>query len=166
MEHLGLPSEEQLARAARLGVIAVPQSVFIHALGRNFRAYLGDAFLSRTYPLRSMLDAGLTVALSSDAPVVEDDSPFRGIQSAVDRLDDEGVAIAAGEAISAAEALFAYTMGGAIASGDEANRGSLEAGKWADFAVLSGNPLTTPIPALSDLVVHQTYVAGQLVFER
>jgi hypothetical protein len=147
-------------------VIAVPQSVFIHALGRNFRAYLPDAFLPHTYPLRAMHDAGLTVALSSDAPVVEDDSPFRGIQSAVDRLDDGGVAIAAGQSISAAEALYAYTMGGAIASGDEANRGSIEAGKWADFAVLSGNPLATPTPALSELVVHQTFLAGQLVFER
>jgi hypothetical protein len=166
IEHLGLPSGEQLARAARLGVIAVPQSVFLHALGRNFRAYLPDAFLHRTYPLRAMLDAGLTVALSSDAPVVEDDSPFRGIQSAVDRLDGEGVAIAADQSISAAEALFAYTMGGAIASGDEANRGSIEPGKWADFAVLSGNPLTTPTAALSELVAQQTYVAGQLVFER
>jgi predicted amidohydrolase YtcJ len=166
IEHLGLPSAEQLARAARLGVIAVPQSVFLHELGRNFRAYLPDPFLPRTYPLRAMLDAGITVALSSDAPVVENDSPFRGMQAAVDRCDDTGVAIAAEQSISAAEALFAYTMGGAIASGDEANRGSIEAGKWADLAVLSGNPLTTPTPLLSELVVHQTYLAGRLAFER
>jgi predicted amidohydrolase YtcJ len=166
IEHLGLPSQAQLERAARLGVIAVPQSVFLHELGRNFRACLPDAFLPRTYPLRDMLRAGLTIALSSDAPVVEDDSPFRGIQSAVDRLDGEGNAIAAGQAISAAEALYAYTMGGALASGDEANRGSLEVGKWADFVVLSASPLTTPTTGLSAIVADRTYLAGRLAFER
>ena len=166
IEHLGLPSADHLARAARLGVVAVPQSVFLHALGRNFRAYLPDLLLPRTYPLRDMLAAGLTVALSSDAPVVEDDNPFRGIQSAIDRLDGEGVAIAAAQSISVAEALYAYTMGGAVASGDEGNRGSIAVGKWADFAVLSGNPLTTPTAAIAELVVDRTYLAGRLVFER
>ena len=166
IEHLGLPSADHLARAARLGVIAVPQSVFLHALGRNFRAYLPDPLLPRTYPLRDMLAAGLTVALSSDAPVVENDNPFRGIQSAIDRLDGEGVAIAAAQSISVAEALYAYTMGGAVASGDEGNRGSIAVGKWADFAVLSGNPLTTPTAAIAELVVDRTYLAGRLVFER
>ena len=166
IEHLGLPSADHLARAARLGVIAVPQSVFLHALGRNFRAYLPDALLPRTYPLRDMLTAGLTIALSSDAPVVENDNPFRGIQSAIDRLDGDGVAIAATQSITVAEALYAYTMGGALASGDEDNRGSIAVGKWADFAVLSGNPLTTPTHAIAALVVDRTYLAGRLVFER
>ena len=147
-------------------MIAVPQSVFLHELGRNFRGSLPDDLLPRTYPIRDMLVAGLTVALSSDAPVVEDDSVFRGIQSAVDRLDDSGVAIAGEQGISAAEALFAYTMGGAIAAGDESNRGSIEAGKWADLAVLSGNPLTTGTATLAQIQVTQTWLGGRLVFER
>jgi predicted amidohydrolase YtcJ len=166
IEHLGLPDEEHLYRAAQLGVIAVPQSVFIHELGRNFRAYLPESLLERVYPIRDMLDAGLTVALSSDAPVVEDDSPFRGIQAAVDRRDDEGVAIAPDQSITVAEALWAYTMGGAAASGDKADRGSLAAGKWADFAVLSDNPLTTPVAALAEIQVERTYLAGRLAYER
>jgi predicted amidohydrolase YtcJ len=122
--------------------------------------------LRRAYPIRSMLDAGLTVALSSDAPVVEDDDPLRGIRSAVDRLDGAGGAIAPDQAISAVEALYAYTMGGAIASGDDGNRGSLAIGKWADLAILSGNPLTTPVERLTELVVDQTWVGGRLAYER
>ncbi|MEO8451650.1 MAG: amidohydrolase family protein, partial [Gemmatimonadota bacterium] len=166
IEHLGLPDSRQLSRAARLGVIAVPQSVFIHELGRNFRAYLPESLLGRAYPIRAMLDAGLTVALSSDAPVVEDDSPFRGMQAAADRLDAEGVAIAPDQAISVAEALHAYTMGAATASGDETNRGSLTAEKWADFAVLTSNPLTAPVAAIAGIRVERTYLAGRLAFER
>ena len=166
IEHLGLPDAGQLARAARLGVIAVPQSVFVYELGRNFRQYLPDDLLPRAYPIRAMLRAGLTVALSSDAPVVEDDDPLRGIRSAVERRDDEGFLIAPDQAISATEALYAYTMGGAIAAGDDDNRGGLTAGKWADLAVLSGNPLTTPVEALTGLVVEQTWVGGRLAYER
>ncbi len=57
-------------------------------------------------------------------------------------------------------------MGGAIASGDADNRGSIERGKWADFAVLSGDPLNTPPESLLDIQVDQTYVGGELVYER
>jgi predicted amidohydrolase YtcJ len=57
-------------------------------------------------------------------------------------------------------------MGGAIASGDADNRGSLEPGKWADMIVLSADPFKTPVDQLGEIVVEQTYVGGQLVFER
>jgi predicted amidohydrolase YtcJ len=113
-----------------------------------------------------MLDAGLTVALSSDAPVVESDDPLLGMSAAITRRTAEGETIAPGQAITAEEALWAYTMGGAIASGDEANRGSLAIGKWADFAVLSANPLTVPPEELPGVRVEQTWLGGTLVHER
>ncbi|MEO8679598.1 MAG: amidohydrolase [Vicinamibacterales bacterium] len=164
IEHFGLPTADHLARAARLGVIAVPQTVFVHALGRNFRQYLPDALLARAYPVRSMLDAGVTVALSSDAPVVEDDSPLLGIQAAMLRRDEDGHGIAKGEAISLDEALDAYTRGAAVASGDEGNRGRLHEGMWADLAVLSGNPFETPPEEITSLRVTQTWVGGKRVY--
>jgi predicted amidohydrolase YtcJ len=165
IEHLGLPSADHLRRCAAMNVVAVPQTVFIAALGTSFRRYLPDEFIPRCYPVRAMLDAGLTVALSSDAPVVPDDNPILGIKAAVDRLDPNGQPLAPEQAITAAEALYAYTMGGAIASGDDGNRGSLTPGKWADLTVLSSDPLATPAEQLLDIRVHQTYVGGQLVYE-
>jgi hypothetical protein len=166
IEHFGLPDAVQLARAATLGVIAAPQTIFIYELGRNFRSYLPDSFIPRTYPIRAMLDAGVRVALSSDAPVVEDDSPLVGMMAAITRRDNEGELIASEQAITAAEALRAYTMGGAVASGDETNRGSVEPGKWADLAVLSGNPLTVRPGALPEITVDMTLVAGRVAYER
>jgi hypothetical protein len=166
LEHFGLPHEAQLARAAALGAVAVPQAIFIRTLGRNFRRYLPDDLLARAYPIRDMLAAGLITALSSDAPVVADDNPLLGIQAAVLRADDEGFVIAPDQAISIDEALFAYTMGGALASGDEANRGSLSPGKWADMAVLSGDPRSVPPEALSQIRVDRTILGGKTVFER
>lgn len=166
IEHLGLPSQRQLHRAARLGVIAVPQTVFLHSLGGNFRAYLPDDFIARCYPVRSMLDAGLVVALSSDAPVVDSDDPLLGIKAAIDRREDRGAPIAPTEAISATEALWCYTMGGATASGDEANRGSISVGKWADFAVLDGDPLAVETDRITDIRVQAAWLGGRRAYER
>lgn len=166
IEHLGLPDATQLARAARLGVIAAPQTVFLHALGRNFRHYLPDDFLARCYPVRAMLDAGLPVALSSDAPVVEDDNPLLGMAVAQTRRDQDGHPIARDQAITASEALYAYTMGGAVATGDDGNRGSIEPGRWADLAVLSDDPLAVEADALTGVRVEMTFLAGRLVYER
>jgi len=111
-----------------------------------------------------MLDAGMTVALSSDAPVVSNDSPLAGIEAAMLRRDAEGQAIAPGEAISLDEALDAYTRGGAVASGDDGSRGCLQEGMWADLAVLSGDLRHTPPEALTSLRVTQTWVGGERVF--
>lgn len=166
IEHLGLPSAAQLARAAHLGVVAAPQSIFLHELGVNFRAYLPDSLLPRCYPLRAMLDAGVTVALSSDAPVVENDNPLAGMTAAITRKDRAGQPLLPEQAITAAEALDAYTRGGAVSVGLERSLGTIAKGFRADLAVLSGNPLTTPPDALGSLSVDLTLLDGRVVYER
>jgi len=166
IEHFGLPNNDQLDQAAKLQVIAAPQAIFVRTFGRNFRSYLPDSFLPRTYPIRAMLDAGVRIALSSDAPVVEDDNPLIGIHAAVTRQDLEGELIAPEQAISVADALRAYTAGGAVATGDEPNRGSIEPGKWADLAVLSRDPLTADPETFLEIRVDMTLLAGRVVYER
>ena len=166
IEHFGLPNRTQLARAARLRIVAAPQTIFLYSLGRNFRRYLPDEFLPQTYPVRAMLDAGVRVALSSDAPVVEDDNPLAGMKAAITRRDSEGQAIAADQAITAVEALSAYTVGGAVATGDEDNRGRIAPGQWADLAVLSNDPLATDPEVLDGIHVDMTLLAGRVVYER
>jgi len=165
IEHFGLPDTAQLQRAAKLGVISVPQAIFIHALGANFIEMIPDSLFARTYPIRSMLDAGLTVALSSDAPVVEDDNPLMGMYAAIARRSNDGRAILPEQAITTQEALYGYTMGGAIASGDASTRGSITPGKWADVAVLSADPLLAEPEALPEIRVDMTFLAGNKVYE-
>ena len=108
-----------------------------------------------------MIDAGVAVALSSDAPVVEDDSPLAGIQAAITRRDAEGELIAPEQAITLDEALDAYTRGGAIASGDDDLRGSLEPGLLADLVVLSGDLRATPPERFTTIALTQTWVGGR-----
>jgi hypothetical protein len=166
IEHLALPTRDHLRRAAAIGVMAATQTVFLPAMGATYRRYMPDVYVPHAYGVRDMLDAGITVALSTDAPVVPDDNPFIGLKAAVDRKDHEGNPIGAQQSITPYEALYAYTMGGAILSGDEDNRGSIRPGKWADLAILSGDPLTTPTDDLLNLYVEQTYVGGKLMYER
>jgi hypothetical protein len=165
IEHFGLPTGDHIQRAAQMQIFAVPQTVFLPALGRNFRRYLPDNYLARCYPVKALWDAGITVALSSDAPVVPDDSPLLGMKAAIDRNDHAGKPIAANEFITPEQALWGYTMGGALASGDDANRGSIGVGKLADFVILDRDPLETSTGELTDIRVYKTIVGGKIVYE-
>jgi predicted amidohydrolase YtcJ len=62
--------------------------------------------------VRSMLGAGLTVALSTDAPVVADDNPLLGLKSAIDRRGHAGAPLGPHQAISPTEARWVYTQAG------------------------------------------------------
>jgi predicted amidohydrolase YtcJ len=164
IEHMDLADRDLLRRAQQIGVHVVSQPVFLRALSPLFRSHLSPDYVHQCYPFRWMFDAGLVLAFSSDAPFVQDENPLLGMRAAIDRLDGEGVPLAPDQAITAAEALQAYTFNGAIASGDQTNRGSITPGKWADFAVLDGDPLAVPAEALSELRVIATCIAGKLVY--
>lgn len=149
IEHFGLAGPEHLQKAHDLGIIAVPQPVFIRELRANYERYVPDDWFGRCFNLRAMFDAGLTVAFSSDGPVVRQVEPLKGLQAALKEP------LVAGNQVSLEQALWAYTLGGAVAQGDEGNRGSLEAGKWTDFVMLEGD-LQDPY----SLSVHGTTVGG------
>lgn len=165
IEHFGLPGPSHLREAARQRVIVVPQSIFLHELGRNFRQYLPDSYLPRTYPIRSMIDAGLTVALSSDAPVVVDDAPLAGMQAALCRRDADGEVLAPAEAITLHEALEAYTHAGAVASGDAHQQGLLRAGYRADLVLVDGHMSAWAPETLAAQRIRQTWVGGTCVHD-
>ncbi len=149
LEHFGLAGPEHLAKARQLGIIAVPQPVFLHELRTNYQRYVPEEWFCRCFNLRAMFEAGLTVAFSSDGPVVRQVEPLNGLQAALFEP------LCPGNQISLEQAIWAYTMGGAVAQGDEGNRGSLEVNKWADLVVLEGN-LSDPY----SLSVHRTMVGG------
>lgn len=161
IEHFGLPSDESLLEAARQKVVAVPQPVFLDELGDNFIAALDDRYLRRCYPMRTLLDKNIPMALSTDAPVVRNINPWNNIRAAVTRKTASGQIISPSEAISISEGLFAYTMGSAYAEGTENRRGSITTGKDADFIVIDEDPLQLPVEELDTIKTELVFVNGK-----
>jgi predicted amidohydrolase YtcJ len=150
IEHFGLAGPKHLAKARDLGIIAVPQPVFLSELRANYERYVPDDWFCRCFNLRAMFAAGLSVAFSSDGPVVRQVDPLTGLRAALKEP------LCAGNEVSLEQALWAYTMGGAIAQGDQENRGSLAPGRWADLVTLEGD-----LAEIESLSVHRVTVGGE-----
>lgn len=164
IEHLGLPEISNLEDMARLQIAASMQTIFLDELGKNFISSLDDDYLKNCYPVKSVMSFGILTALSSDAPVVKNFNPLKGVEAAVTRQNREGDFIGVGEAISIQEALKAYTSDAANLSGNN-ETGRLQEGKLADLIILEKNPLNVSAGLLSEIKVEKTYVGGELVWE-
>jgi hypothetical protein len=114
--------------------------------------------------LKSLLDAGIPVAGSSDAPV-SSYQPLVGVQAAVTELTSGGAAFAPAEALSVEQALAIYTRNAAHAAFDEDRKGTVTVGKYADLAVLRADPRTVPAGEIAAIPVVATMLGGEFVHE-
>ncbi|MBX3112406.1 MAG: amidohydrolase [Fimbriimonadaceae bacterium] len=129
IEHAMILSDAQIDRLAKLGAHVAMQPEFLVQNGVAYRKQLADhvsPLLNRT---RSVLDAGISLSLSSDRPVVAGD-PLVGVRAAVDRPEGFDPR----EDLTWDEALSLYTAGASDANGDT-GQGRLDEGCRADFAV-------------------------------
>lgn len=159
IEHFGIARPDQVARAAELGIAVTPQAGFIGPLGDQMAQLVGEAREGWLYRGRSVIDAGIILAGSSDLPVA-DNNLRRGMQAAVDRRTDGGLVLGPDEAITREEALRTHTVWAATATGQIADKGTLERGKLADFTVFSASPLSGP--DLGELEIVATVLGGRL----
>jgi predicted amidohydrolase YtcJ len=166
IEHFGLPSAQDLEDAAQMNVIAVPQAIFLDELGENFVDALDETYLSSCYPLKSLVQRNIPWAMSTDAPVVKNFSPWKNIQTAITRKTSAGNSIAPHESINIRQALEAYTSGSAFAEGTENFKGTISEGKVADFIITDRNPFETPVEEITEIQVLSTYTGGEEVFKK
>ena len=159
IEHFAVVQPRQVARAAGLGVIAVPQGRFATELGDGMLAAVGPARHGWLYRQRSLLEAGMVLPGSSDRPVVSG-APLLGIADMVNRRTASGAPFNPGEAITAQQALHAYTRGSAYASRQEHVKGSIAPGMLADLVVLSEDPTAVSPERIAGLAVLATIVDG------
>jgi hypothetical protein len=163
IEHFATSSPGQVERAARLGVVAVPQGRFATEIGDGMLAAIAPDRQAWLYRQRSLLDAGMVLPGSSDRPVVSG-APLLGVHDMVNRRTASGVPFNPGEAITVQEALRAYTSGSAYASHAEQVKGVIAAGRLADLVVLSDDPLAVAPERIADIEVLATFVDGQCRF--
>jgi predicted amidohydrolase YtcJ len=163
IEHGGALYPPLAARAAVLGIMVVSQPGFLSTLGDGFAAAFGDRS-DALYAFASWQRAGITVAGSSDAPVITAD-PLVGIRDATLRRTGDGRVLGAAERLPARDALALYTTRAAFAMHREDEIGSLEPGKLADFVVLDGNPLKTDSEQVTGIGVLATVLGGTPVYQ-
>jgi predicted amidohydrolase YtcJ len=160
---------DDLPRFAELGV-AADISPFLWVPGVIPEAIAGVLPASRAarmQPNRALLDSGALVAGGSDWPVSESPNAWEGIAGLVTRQDPRGRrpgALWPEQAITLAEAIEVFTLGGARACGLDDVTGALTPGRSADFAVLDRDPFRTAEVAATKVV--ETWFAGRRVFRR
>ncbi len=168
IEHVQLLHADDLPRLAQLGVVASMQP--IHATsdmdmaGRHWGRRCELA-----YAWHSVLASGARLAFGSDAPV-ETMDPLAGIHAAVTRRRADGGPGPDGwipaQRISVAQAVHAYTLGAAHASGQAHLKGSLTPGKLADLVVLSRDIFQVPPEEIAAARVEMTLLDGKIVYAR
>ncbi len=164
IEHCGMCKEADVARIAALGVVPVPQGRFIGEIGDGMARAIGNR-RGDCYRQRSFLDAGVVVPGSSDRPVVNG-NPLLGIHDLVNQRTGDGMSFNPHEALTAEEAIEAFTLSSAYAAFDEADKGSLEVGKLADLVVLDRDPTTIDPTEIGETQVLATMVGGVFEFDQ
>ena len=166
IEHASIMPKELRYKAKRLGVVVSTQPELVTRNGDGFQTSLGDERMAYTYPIKSMIDEGIVVSLSSDCPLTYPD-PLHGIWSATTRASEiNGKQITPQERVTLDQAIRMYTVSAAYVGFDEKRKGTIEEGKLADFTVLNGDPYAVGAEKIRDLKVEMTIVGGVRVYER
>ncbi len=157
LEHAQLIRPKDVARLARLGVLVSAQPAALTTPEKD-EHILGSARALAAYPHRSLLDAGVHLSFGSDIPGEPTCDPLLCVHLVANRPGPER--------ILPEEALRCYTVGSAFAEFRENEKGTLEAGKLADFAVLSDDITRIPVERIRHARVEMTVVGGRTVYER
>lgn len=168
IEHAQHLRQEDIKRFGSRHVVASMQPYHAIDDGRWAENRIGPERAKGTYAFRSLLDAGAVLAFGSDwfvAPM----EPLMGIYGAVTRRTLDGKrpnGWVPEQKITVAEAVKAFTLGSAYASFDEKNKGSIEAGKLADFVVLSADIFKINPIEIEKAKVMITIFDGKVLYER
>ena len=163
IEHCSMTDPATVRRLAAARVVAVPFGQFIHHHGDRLIDIYGRERAARLLAHRSLLDAGVTVAGSSDHPAGPVD-PMLALQSLTTRTTATGQVLGVDERIDARQALAVYTVGSAHATGEATLKGRLVPGLLADFTVLGRDILTVDPATIAETTVRSTWVGARCVW--
>ena len=163
--HAQLARPDQLDRMRELGVLPSFYAVHPFFWGDWHRLSFGDERASFISPLRAALDRGIPITIHNDSPVVPPDI-MRLVSIAVNRETRSGYVLGPDQRVDVMEALHAVTLGAAYQYFEENEKGSLEAGKRADFVILAQDPRIVESEALADIDIIETISRGMTIYRR
>jgi len=163
--HAQVTNKAQIQRMAVLG--ANPSFFITHVYywgDLHYETTLGPEKSARLSALGDAFSAGIKASMHNDPPV-SPVNPLLNMWIATQRKTTSGRILGAEQAITAEQAMLAYTVNAAYQFGMEKEVGSLTVGKNADFVFLSDNPLTIKASEIKDITVLKTVLAGVTTFE-
>lgn len=162
IEHGGVVRADQIERLAKNNIVVAPQPRFIPEFGGIMAEMLGEERTKLAYPAKRLLEAGMILPGSSDRPVA-DGEPLKVIQAFVQRTTENGEEFGPAEIITVDDALYAYTVGSAAATGWAGRKGQIAPGQLADLVVLADDPREVDPDTISDIQILATMVGGEFV---
>lgn len=154
IEHGDMMSPDLVARVKAMGMLVV-QNPTHFTFPDIFLARYGKQRLAWMQPMKSLLDAGIPIAIGSDGPM----NPFLNIMAATTHPANPK------EAVTREQAVIAYTAGSAFAEFKELEKGQLAVGQLADLAVLSADLFSVPGPQLEAIRSVMTIFGGRIVHD-
>lgn len=164
IEHCSLVNPDLVGRIKAAGVIPTPFWTYVHYHGEKWKQY-GDEKMNWMFAHKSFLDAGIPVPGASDygpGPF----EPLMALQSMVTRKDFEGHVWGPRQIVSMDQALRIATINGAYAAHEEHVKGTITAGKLADFVMLARDPYAVGPDEIKTIPIVRTVVGGKTVFPK
>lgn len=162
-EHFGISSTAQARQLKALGALVSTNPYYVAERADINADQIGTDRASLAARMKSLIDQDIVVALHSDTPVGVP-SPLKEVWIAVNRIGElSGKTHAPDERVRDVDkAMRMVTIDAAYALGVNDRIGSIEAGKFADFAVLDADPRDVDPMAIKDINVIATIVAGNV----
>jgi predicted amidohydrolase YtcJ len=164
VNHFGIPSTAMVFKIKALNAVVSANITYVSERAKLEYSALGMDRASYATRVGTLVRNGIITSIHSDAPVAAP-NPLKEAWSVVTRRDvyNDGKVWAPAEAVSSAEAMKMITINAAYTLGVEDKVGSIEAGKFADFAVLDSDPQTIPAIKIKDVAVHATVLGGKVI---
>ena len=168
LEHLTDPSWESIRKAAEKGIFFVMQPIFLYAEIESYLKNLGETWMKQCYPVRTILDQGVKLCFSTDAPATSwavPYDPFPCLKAAVTRKAYDGTDCGQDQKVDMETAVKLYTRESAKAAGFR-RIGQLKKGYKAHFAILDRNLFTIPKEEIDQVKVEALYMNGECIYQR
>ena len=166
MEHGSVQRFDLIKKIAELDIPVAVQPHALVELGDGVIRFCGNDRLPLFCPYRSLMEAGIKVSGSADAPIFEL-SAVKGMAASIMRKTESGADITPGEALTPDQAIAMYSANGAYALGREAQFGVIEEGKDADLVILSHQLNSLPAENWGQSIdVEMTIANGKIIYQR